>query len=319
MTTDKNGETMATFEPVVFLRDALVPASQAKIAYYDYGIVLGATVTDLVRTYGHKPFRLDDHLNRFYESCKYARIQPLLSLEESRAVIFDLLRHNLKGIGPSEELAIVMFITPGELPVYAGLPQDSVHQGPTFCIHTYSMPMDMWRPLFREGAHVVIPSIRHIPPECIDPKAKNRSRLHWWMADQETRLVDPKAITVLLDLGGNISEASGANFLIAKKSAVISPTSKNILLGISLLTIQELCSELQIPFIQKDLQVHDVVNADEAFLSTTPYGIAPVTKVNGISICDGKPGPIFRRITEAWSQKVGMDVLAQIMEAEKVH
>ena len=207
---------MANFEPVVYLRDALVPASQAKIAYYDYGIVLGATVTDLVRTYEHKPFRLDDHLNRFYESCKYARIQPLLSIEESRAVIFDLLKHNLKGIGPSEELAIVMFITPGELPVYAGLPPDSVCQGPTFCIHSYSMPMDTFQPLFREGAHVVIPSIRHIPPECIDPKAKNRSRLHWWMADQETRLVDPKAITVLLDMEGNISEASGANFLIAK-------------------------------------------------------------------------------------------------------
>ena len=310
---------MANFEPVVYLRDALVPASQAKIAYYDYGIVLGATVTDLVRTYEHKPFRLDDHLNRFYESCKYARIQPLLSIEESRAVIFDLLKHKLKGIGPSEELAIVMFITPAELPVYAGLPPDSVCQGPTFCIHSYSMPMDTFQPLFREGAHVVIPSIRHIPPECIDPKAKNRSRLHWWMADQETRLVDPKAITVLLDMEGNISEASGANFLIAKKGTVISPTFKNILWGVSLLTIQELCSELKIPFVQKNLQVHDVVNADEAFLSTTPYGIAPVTKVNKISISDGKPGPIFRRIVEAWSNKVGMDVLAQIMEAEKIY
>ena len=139
------------------------------------------------------------------------------------------------------------------------------------------------------------------------------------MADQETRLVDPKAITVLLDMEGNISEASGANFLIAKKGAVISPTSKNILWGVSLLTIQELCNELQIPFVQKNMQVHDVVNADEAFLSTTPYGIAPVTKVNEISISDGKPGPIFRRIIEAWSHKVGMDVLAQIMEAEKIY
>ena len=59
---------MPAFEPVVYFRDAIVPASQAGIAYYDFGIILGATVTDLVRTYRHRPFRLDDHLNRFYES-----------------------------------------------------------------------------------------------------------------------------------------------------------------------------------------------------------------------------------------------------------
>lgn len=310
---------MPAFEPVVYFRDAIVPASQARVAYYDWGIILGATVTDLVRTYGHKPFRLDDHLNRFYESCKYARIQPLLTQEETREVTLELLEHNLQGIGQSDDLAIVYFITPGENAVYGGLPEGSVHQAPTYCIHTYPMQFATWQPLFREGAHVVIPSIRHVPPECLDPKVKNRSRLHWWLAEQEARLVDPKAITVLLDLDGNISEASGANFLIAKNGRLLSPTSRNILGGISLLNVSELARELQIPFIEKNLQVHDVVNADEAFLATTPYGIAPVTRVNGLTIGDGKPGPLFDRLTEAWSRQVGMDVLEQIMSPEKVH
>ena len=82
---------MSAFEPVVYFRDGVVPASEARLAYYDYGIILGATLTDLVRTYRHKPFRLDDHLTRFYESCRYARIQPLLSPEETRAVTLELL------------------------------------------------------------------------------------------------------------------------------------------------------------------------------------------------------------------------------------
>jgi len=83
--------------------------------------------------------------------------------------------------------------------------------------------------------------------------------------------------------------------------------------------VSELCRELQIPFVEKNLQVHDVVNADEAFLATTPYGIAPVTRVNGLTIADGKPGPLFARLTGAWSRQVGMDVLEQIMSPEKVH
>ena len=310
---------MPAFEPVVYFRHVIVPASQARLAYYDMGIILGATITDLVRTYAHKPFRLNDHVARFYESCKYARIQPLMSQEETIAVTGNLLEHNLEGIGQSDDLAVVYFITPGENALYGGIPLEAVHQGPTFCIHTFPLQFASWQPLFREGAHVVIPSIRHVPPECVDPKVKNRSRLHWWLADREAQLVDPTATTVLLDLHGNITEASGANFLICKDGRVLSPTSRNILGGISLKNIRELCEQLQIPFIERNLQVHDVINADEAFLATTPYAVAPVTKVNGLLIGKGQPGPMFARLTEAWSQQVGMDILEQIMSPEKVH
>ena len=64
---------------------------------------------------------------------------------------------------------------------------------------------------FMEGAHVVTPSIRHIPPQCVEPKMKNRSRLHWFLADNQTHAVDPKAVTLLLDLDGNVTECAGSN------------------------------------------------------------------------------------------------------------
>jgi len=303
---------VAGFQPLAYFRDRLVPAAEAKLSIYDLGIVMGATVTDMARTYRHEPFRLTDHLERFFESCKYARLQAPLPLEETARVTRELARHNAQELAAKEDLAIVYFITPGENPVYAGSAAGTVHLEPTFCIHTFPLPFSNWVHLFREGAHVVTPSIRHIPPQCVDPKIKCRSRMHWWLADQEAHLVDPKAITLLLDLDGNVTETGGSNFLIAKNGRLISPTARNTMRGVGRQNVMELCAKLQIPFIEREFQVHDVINADEAFLTTTPYGIAPATRINGLPIGDGTRGPLFKRIAEAWSEQIGFDILEQI-------
>jgi branched-chain amino acid aminotransferase len=86
------------------------------------------------------------------------------------------------------------------------------------------MALQIWKHLFDPGVHVVTPSIRHVPPQCLDPKIKNRSRMHWWVAEQESHLVDPQAIPLLLDVDGNISETAGSNFVIVSGSRVISPS-----------------------------------------------------------------------------------------------
>ena len=300
-------------EPVAYIGGHLVPQSQAHIAIYDFGIVLGATVTDLVRTFHQQPYRLEDHVRRFYESCKYARITPPIPAAETIAVTRELIRRNAALLPASGELAVVFFITPGEQRIYAGAAASTGEMRPTFCIHSFPLPFPIWRHLFTEGAHLVTPPTRHVPPECVDPKTKNRSRLHWWIADQETKLVDPRAISVLLDLQGNLTETSGANFLLVKNGVVLSPTPRNILLGVSRQTVIELCARLGIPFVERDLQVHDAVNADEALMATTPYCLAPVTRFNGLPIGDGRPGPFFRRLIEAWSAEVGLDILAQAL------
>jgi branched-chain amino acid aminotransferase len=174
----------------------------------------------------------------------------------------------------------------------------------------------MWRHLFVEGAHVVTPSIRHIPPQCIEPKMKNRSRLHWFLADKQSQAVDPRAITLLLDLDGNVTECAGSNFVIIKGNTIITPTTRNILWGISLQTVKELAPQIGMEFIEKDFQPYDVINADEAWLTTTPYCLAPCTKINNIPIGDGKPGPWFNAMQQAWSQRVGMDIEAQVMQPD---
>jgi branched-chain amino acid aminotransferase len=302
-------------EPLVYIRGKLTPASQASVSIYDFGIVLGATLTDLARTFNQRSYRLEDHIRRFYDSCKYARITPPISAEETTEITEQLVRHNAEVAGPDAELAIVYFITPGENFVYAG----SAAAGgkkltPTYCIHTFPMPFHLFRRFFETGLHLVTPSTRHVPPVCVDPKIKNRSRLHWWLAEQEAHLVDEGAMPLLLDLQGNLTETSGSNFLLVRDGTVYSPVPRNILLGISRKVVIELCAKLRIPFVERDLQVHDAMTADEAFVTTTPYCMAPVTKFNGSPVGDGSVGgPVYKRLLDAWSNEVGVDIRAQVM------
>ncbi|HTF25286.1 MAG TPA: aminotransferase class IV [Candidatus Limnocylindria bacterium] len=304
-----------TAEPVVYIRGRLVPASEAHISIYDFGIVLGATVTDLLRTFGQEPYRLEDHVRRFYDSCKYARITPPISAEATAEITRELTQRNAEIAGASAELAIVYFITPGENLVYAGSAAANGDKlAPTFCIHSFPMPFHLFRRFFETGLHLVTPSTRHVPPECVDPKIKNRSRLHWWLAEQEVHLVDAGAMPLLLDLQGNLTETSGSNFLLVKNGTVYSPPPRNILLGISRKVVIELCRKLSIPFVERDLQVYDALTSDEMFVTTTPYCMAPVTRVNGVTIGDGAVGgPVFRRILDAWSGEVRIDIRGQVL------
>lgn len=302
-------------EPVVYLREGFVPASQAHVSIYDFGVVMGATVTDLLRTFRKQPYRLEDHVRRFCESCKYARIEPQLPFAEIVRVTRELIENNAALLPEGGELAVVYFITPGENLVYAGsaaAPGKAMR--PTFCIHSFPLPFSLFRRFFADGIHLVTPSTRHVPAQCLDPKIKNRSRLHWWLAEQEAHLVDPLAMPFLLDLDGNLTETSGSNVLLVKGGIVLSPVPRNILLGISRRTIVELCGKLGIAFQERDLQVHDAINADEVFVATTPYCMAPVTKINGLTVADGKSGPIFGRLLAAWSADVGLDIRSQIMD-----
>lgn len=302
-------------EPIVYLNTGFVPASQAKLNIYDLGIVLGATLTEMTRTFRHQPFRADDHVARLYRSLKYSGIAVPLTQEEMLARTCELVEANCKLLPPGVDLGIVHFVTPGENAIYAGSAASAGPMTPTICIHSFPLPLGAWRHLFTDGAHVVTPSIRHIPPQCIEPKMKNRSRLHWFLAEKQAQAVDPRAITLLLDLDGNVTECSGSNFVIIKGRTIISPTTRNILWGVSLQTVKELAPGIGLDFVEKDFQPYDVVNADEAWLTTTPYCIAPCVKINGIPIGDGKPGPWFKKMIAAWSTCVGLDIEAQIMQA----
>jgi branched-chain amino acid aminotransferase len=304
-------------EALVYLNGQMVPASQAHLAIFDAGVVLGATVTEMTRTFHRRPWRLEEHLDRLFRSLRYTRMDVGLSREQLADIARELVAHNAPLLDEEDELGIIHFVTAGEYPTYAGMAGRPARATPTVCVHTFPLPFELWAKKMQTGAHLVTPSVRHVPPVCYDPKMKYRSRMHYYLADQEARLVDPDAQALLLDLQGNLTETGGANFLLVQRGAVVSPTTVNTLPGMSRAMVIELCGKLGIPFVERDLQVYDAINADEAFTASTPYCLMPVTKVNGIPVGDGKPGPLFRRLLEAWSAEVGLDIEKQILDGAR--
>jgi branched-subunit amino acid aminotransferase/4-amino-4-deoxychorismate lyase len=299
-------------EPLVYLNGRMVPASQAHIAIYDAGIVLGATVTEQTRTFHKRLWRLDEHLDRLFRSLRYCRMDIGLTKEQLAGISNELIEHNARLLDDGGELGLIHFVTAGEYPTYAGMSGRPARTTPTVCVHTFPLPFELWAKRMLTGTHLVTPSIRHVPPQCYDPKVKYRSRMHFYLADLEARQVDPEASALLLDLHGNVTETNSGNFLIVERGTIVSPTTVNTLPGVSRAMVRELAGKLGVPFVERDLQVYSAMNADEAFLTSTPYCLMPVTKMNGVPIGDGKPGAMARRLLAAWSAEVGLDIEKQI-------
>ena len=298
-------------EPLAYLKGKFVPASECVLPIYDLGIVLGAAVTDFLRTFHQRPYRIEQHVERFYRSCKYARIEPPVTIAESIAISEKLIAENSK-LEPEAELGLVYYITAGENRLYAGAAGMLGSLEPTYVQHTFPLRFDFWKPLFLAGAHCVTPAPRHWPPASLSSKIKHRNRLHMWIGQQEAQLADPGATPLFLDVDGNITETAGSNFVVYRDGKILSPRRNNILWGESLCVLEEIAADMNIPFIEQDLQTYDVVNADEAWLPSTPYCLAPVTKINGVSIGDGLPGTVWRTILDRWSAMVEKDIYAEI-------
>jgi branched-chain amino acid aminotransferase len=304
-------------EPLVYLNNQFVLASQARIAIFDAGIVMGATVTEQTRTFHKRPWRLDDHLRRLFRSLQSTRMDIGISKEQLAAISHELIDHNARPLEDTGELGLIHFVTAGEHPIYSGMSARPARTTPTVCVHTYPLPFALWAKKMLTGAHLVTPTIRHVPPQCYDPQVKYRSRMHFYLADLEARQVDPEASALLLDLAGNVTETSTANSLIVERGQIVSPTTANILPGISRAMVIELAGKLGISFEERDLHVDDVMNADEAFLTSTTFCLMPVTKLNGAPIGTGKPGAMTKRLQQAWSAEVGLDIEAQITSRKR--
>lgn len=299
-------------EPLAYLNGRICPVSQCLLPIHDQGVVMGASITEMARTFRHEAFKLREHVDRLFRSLKHVGFEVDLNRETLVDLVLELVEHNARLVPKGHDLGVSFFMTAGNSLVYLGLPGLEIHRKPTVCVHTFPLPFELWADKYEMGQHVVTPSIRHLPPECLDPKIKSRSRMHWYLADEQARLVDKQAIALLLDRNDNVTETATANFFIVQDRKIITPTSRNTLAGISQAMVVELADILGLPFEQRDFQTYDVVNADEAFTSSTPYCLLPVTKINGKPIGEGTVGPVYHDLLKAWSERVGLDVVEQM-------
>jgi branched-chain amino acid aminotransferase len=296
-------------ERIVYLNGAFVPEGQAKVSVLDSGFNAGDGVYDVTRTFRHKPFKLREHTERLFRSLYYTRIDCGMSLEEMEKTTLEVLERNKPLLGENEDCALWQVVSRG----VRSSTGNRVSGRATVTVYSVIVNFPEFASFYVEGAPLVIPSTRRIPPQCLESKAKITNKMNHNMAAFEAKQVDPRAIPLMLDIDGNLSETSAHNFFLVLDGKLCTPTDRNVLGGITKAVIFGLAKQLGVEIVEGDYTPYDLYNAEEAFLASTSPTFVPVRTVNGAKIGKGAPGPVTVRLIAAWNKMVGMDIVDQAL------
>ncbi len=299
----------------VYYNGEFVDEAEASISIYDSALMFGDMVFEMTRSFNKEQFKMMEHIDRLYASAKYLRIdlESVMSKEQMLDAVNETIRINEPYFSDDDEHRIMIDVTRGLLSIYQEVV--GTHNGLNIIIADFPLKWTvrgMGR-FFDTGVNAVIPSQRAIPASLIDPKAKNRSRIHYLMANMQISGYEgDNNMALLLDTDNHIAEGTGDNFFMVKNGKLYTPEPRNILRGISRDYVIELAHNMGIEVIECDLDVYDVVNADEAFMTGTPFCMLPITSLDRQPIGSGKVGAVFSRLLNQWSENVGVDVIKQI-------
>ena len=299
---------------VIWMNGELIPEAEAKISVYDSALMFGDMVFEMTRSFGKHQFKLREHLERLYAGLKILRIPLEMTIDEMERHCQETIEANDPLFSKDDEHRLMIDISRGILGIYQAV--EGLRKGPNVIIADFPLRWTVagMGHLFDSGINAVITSQRAIPATLMDPKVKNRSRIHYLMANIEASSFSGEDNwPLLLDPDGFIAEGTGNNFFIIKNNTIISPEPRNMLRGVSRAYImEELALQLGMPVVEKNIDPYDVYTADEAFMSGTPFCMLPVTQLNGLLIGDGQVGKSFKALLERWSLNVSIDIEGQI-------
>ena len=307
----KKGTKTNLPEPIYYVSGEWVPRSQANISIFDSGLLFGDTITEAIRTFERVPYEQDRHLERFVRSARLARI-AVAELPNMKALIAEMLEKNWELVTNAGEVFIRLEATRGILNAYRE--KGKVYQDSTTILWFHDIPFHKLLEKYELGMAVAYPAARQIPNDVLDPRIKHRSRMYRTLADMEAADIDPGAVALLLDPRGRIAEGVGWNIFVVHGQRVATPSSDVCLEGISRAIVLELCADLGLEPWVGSLWPYDVASADEVFATASSYCIAPITRVHGKAVGNGRPGEITKALLEAWSRRVGLDIPRQARE-----
>lgn len=296
---------------VVYFNGRFVPEAEARVSIFDSALMYGDMAFEMTRTYNQRPYKLGEHLERLYRSLRLLEIDCGLSPGEMERLTLETLEKNLPTESPDMDWQIMHDVSRGPLALYRTAFAEPLR--PTVSINCWPLVVHMgtFAANYDSGVHLVIPAQQALPAHLVDPKAKTRSRLHYQLALLEAARMGAGRWPVLLDPDGFLAEGPGWNIFLVKDGELLTPEPRNILLGASRTTIGELAQKLKIPVREKNLGRYDALMADEIFCTATSFALVHAATFEGQTIGDGGPGPVFRRLTEAWKTHVGLDFVAQ--------
>ena len=302
----------------VYLSGKFVPESEAKVSIFDNALMYGDMLFEMTRTYKGIPFRLRDHLERLYNGLKIIEIDCGLTIDEMEAATLKTIEINRPCFPEDLDFQIMHNVSRGPRPEYFTIfpegtqPTITINCWPlTWHVGAYAKPYDT-------GVKAIITNQQSIPARYLDPKIKNRSRIYYQIAMTQAHHADPDGWALLTDEDGYLTEGTGCNMFLVKNGELFTPEPRNILRGVTRQAVMDLAEELGIPCHECNLEQYDAATADEMFYTSTTMAVMPATSLNGLPIGDGKPGPVVKTLQDAFSEMVGVDIIAQAKQYNEV-
>jgi branched-chain amino acid aminotransferase len=292
---------------IAWLNGRFVAAAELTVPVGDAGFILGATVTEQLRTFGGRLFLPEAHGLRLQDSLATVGIELPggLTVADLLEAAAEVAAHN-HARGPSaSDLGVVIFATPGGLAAQ----HDGRSGPPLLAIHSFPLAFGLWSSAYQDGVSLRRVRVRQVPEECWPLQLKCRSRMHYLLADREAAAIEPGSRAVLEQLDGSVCETSTANLVVVRGGSLATPEAA--LEGISLGYLRHRAADLGLTWQPRRLLTHDLVEADEILLTSTPSCLLPATRFEGEPVGSGQPGPVYERLLRAWSDAVGLDIAAQ--------
>jgi branched-chain amino acid aminotransferase len=268
---------------------------EAKVSAYDRGFLYGDSVFETIRTYGGRPFALEEHVRRLERSSELVGIElpvapEILAAEIERAI----------AAGGNAESYVRIMITRGVGPLGLDPAQVTRPLRVVFIEPLTPLPAVM----YRDGVSVITYRTERASDAAHGAKVGNY--LAGMMALRVAR--QSKAHEALiLDVAGRVTEGTTSNVFIVRGQTIFTPPDDaGILLGITRAKVIELAPQIGLSVKFSPLVVTDLLSADEVFLSSSIREILPVVRIDGTEVGQGKPGPRTRELHRAFRQAVGL-------------
>lgn len=275
----------------IYIDGEWYPREAAKVSVFDHGLLYGDGVFEGIRVYNRRVFRLEAHLDRLYASAQALALTIPLARSEMAAALEETVRRNQR-----EDVYIRLVVTRGvgELGIDPlSCPRASV-------IIIVNDVRVYPRELYAGGIKVMTSATRQVSHEAVDPRIKSLNYLKNILAKIDAQQAGAHE-AIMLNAEGFIAECTADNLFLVRGGQLFTPSPQDGALGgITRGVILELAAEARIPAAEARLTRYDLYTADEAFVSGTGAELMPVTSADGRLLADGKPGPLTRRLTEAF-------------------
>ena len=281
----------------IYLNGKLVDKADAKVSVFDHGFLYGDGVFEGVRSYNGRVFRLEQHIDRLYESMHTLMIDPGMTKKDMIEAVVKTLRANKIKDG---YIRLVVSRGDGDL----GLDPSKCFGRPNVIIITDKI--HLYPPqLYQKGMEIItVPTVKN-HPNALNPQLKSLNYLNNILAKIEASHCGYNE-AIMLDANGYIGECTGDNVFIYK-DGVLSTPCLGRLKGITCAAILELAFKMKIKVFEGYITRHEVYNAQECFLTGTAAELIPIVKVDGRTIGEGKPGPVTKKLLDAFHQLTKKD------------